>query len=84
MKALTQTEIRALYGFAPNQEVIAFGRSIKLKPTHVARQRCVEPTDFQCMADFWRAKEEQDAERARREARRATPELRSEVQELTF
>jgi hypothetical protein len=42
MKNLSQTEIRALYGFAPNQEVIAFGRAVKNKPTQVVKHR--EPT----------------------------------------
>jgi hypothetical protein len=34
------------------------------------------------MADFWRAKEEQDAERARCEARRTAPVLEPEVSEI--
>jgi hypothetical protein len=79
MKALTQTEIRALYGFAPNQEVIAFGRAVVNKPPRIIKHRA--PT-----LDDYGTKEYNDHS-DRQNKLRETPAvtvLESQVTELTF
>jgi hypothetical protein len=79
MATLTTSEIRKLYGFKANQEVVAFGRNIKLKPTQVVKHR--EPT-----LDDYGTREYNDHYDRRNKHRPtpAAPVLESQVSELTF
>jgi hypothetical protein len=79
MKTLSQTEIRALYGFAPNQEVIAFGRAVVNKPPKIVKHRT--PT----LDDYGTAEYNDHCDR--RNKLRETPAvtvLESQVTELIF
>jgi hypothetical protein len=79
MKTLTRTEIRSLYGFAPNQEAIVFGARVVNKPTQVIKHRA--PT-----LDDYGTKEYNDYHDRQNKLREtpATPVLESQVTELTF
>jgi hypothetical protein len=79
---LTKEQSRSLYGVTGKGEIVAFGRSVKNTITNVVRHRGVEITDCQTVSEFHQRREEEAAERARREARRAAPELRSEVVDI--
>jgi hypothetical protein len=79
MKTLTQTEIRALYSFPLNQEVIAFGRSVK--NTMASTRRSQMAADLETMSQAeWRTKYHDDIMRHRSTA--AAPVLESQVIEL--
>jgi hypothetical protein len=81
MKSLSQTEIRALYGFAPNQEVYATGRGVK--HAMASTRRAQMSADLRTMSQAeWRAKYHDEIMRIKPAP--AAQELTSEVVELSF
>jgi hypothetical protein len=77
MKNLSPIEIRALYGFASNQEAVVFGARVVNKPTQVVKHRV--PT-----LDDYGTKEYNEYHDRKNKLREtpATPEIRSQVTEI--